>query len=139
MFSTSKHHLRRYRLRLRMGRNVTEYVRLRRCFIPCLRCALNHHYLLDNHRSHIVGGLQEIWLDPWTFDGNNHRLTRRILGLSSRMVDVDSQLDSRNVFQCSFSELFSVSMCEFWKYLNLQVCNGNRTTKQGLKTLMKRN
>lgn len=139
MVPTCKHHLHHYRLRYRTSGNFTENVRLRWCFLPYLRCAPNHHRLLDSHRSHIVGGLQKIWLDHWTFNGYNHRLTRWILGLSSRVVDMDSQLDSCNIFQCSCSEFFSVSECEFWEYPNLQVHNETKNvTKKELKTWLKR-
>ena len=135
MVSNCKHHLHHCRLRYRTNGNLDGNVRLCWCFLSCLRCALNHHCLLGSHRSHIVGGLQEIRLDRWTFNGCNHRLTHRILGFSSRVVDMDSQLDSCNIFQCSCSELPSISECEFCEYPNLQVRNETKNvTKKSWKS-----
>lgn len=59
-------------------------------FFTILDVPLIVNCLLGSHRSHVVDCLQEIRLDRWASDRYYHRLTSRILSLSSKVVDMDS-------------------------------------------------
>ena len=76
--------------------------------------------------------LQEIRLDRGASDRHNHRPTTRILSLSPRMVDMDSQLVSRNIFQRSSLKFRSILDCEFMQHHNVQARMRRRLSVNGL-------